>query len=123
MQVSDIVAKTPIQGHFGDLDNQKDFSDKDSGKRYSLPVSHLNVSSQFIISYIKVDVLEDKLKSAPGDKSYEIHRYENEGHGYMNHDEWTMDQYKKMGFPGDFNDKTRDLTWTRVTEFLKKYLY
>mmetsp|Transcript_8582 Transcript_8582/g.20670 ORF Transcript_8582/g.20670 Transcript_8582/m.20670 type:complete len:239 (-) Transcript_8582:68-784(-) len=98
--VGDIVAKTPIQGHFGDLDNFAGFSDKAS-----------------------VDALEAKLKAAPGDKPFEICRYEKEGHAFMNHDEFSMAQVKKLGFPGAFAQEDRDLAWSRLSEFLKKHLF
>ncbi|KAL3934209.1 MAG: hypothetical protein SGBAC_010021 [Bacillariaceae sp.] len=97
--VADIVSKTPIQGHFGDLDHFAGFSDKPS-----------------------VDALEATLKGASGDMPFEIHRYENEGHAFMNHDEFSMAQVKKLGFPGAFAQEDRDLAWSRLTEFLKKNL-
>lgn len=87
-------------GHFGDLDHFAGFSDKPS-----------------------VDALEAKLKAASGDKPFEILRYEKEGHAFMNHDEFSMAQVKKLGFPGAFAQEDRDLAWSRLSEFLKKNLF
>lgn len=98
--VADIVAKSPIQGHFGDLDHFAGFSDKHS-----------------------VDALEAKLKAASGDKPFEICRYEKEGHAFMNHDAFSMAQVKKLGFPGAFAEEDRALAWSRLSEFLKKNLF
>mmetsp|Transcript_3481 Transcript_3481/g.5304 ORF Transcript_3481/g.5304 Transcript_3481/m.5304 type:complete len:239 (-) Transcript_3481:289-1005(-) len=98
--VGDIHAKTPIQGHYGDLDAMEGFSCKHS-----------------------VNTLEEKLKSAAGDKPFELFRYEKEGHAFMNHDEFSVGQIKKLEFPGEFSDKTRELAWGRVSEFMKANLY
>jgi dienelactone hydrolase len=70
-----------------------------------------------------VDALEEKLKAASGDKPFEICRYEKEGHAFMNHDEFSMTQIKKLEFPGAFAEESRELGWSRVSEFLKKHLY
>lgn len=87
-------------GHFGDIDHFKGFSDKPS-----------------------VDALEATLAAGTGDKPFEICRYEKEGHAFMNHDEFSMAQVKKLGFPGAFAEEDRELAWSRVSEFLKKYLF
>lgn len=98
--VGDIPTKSPIQGHFGLLDAMKDFSDAEAVKN-----------------------LEEKLKASIGDKPFEIHSYETEGHAFMNHDQWSMNMVKKLEFPGSFSQASRDLAWERVESFLKKHLY
>lgn len=69
-----------------------------------------------------VDKMEESLKNAPGDKEVEIFRYPREGHAFMNTDDFSVEQRKALNFPGDFDPKTQELAWERVSGFLKKHL-
>lgn len=98
--VADIKKKTPVQGHYGDMDNMAGFSDKAAA-----------------------DKLEETLKGAEGDKDVEIFHYEKEGHAFMNTSEFSKEQRKALNFPGEYTDESRELAWTRLTEFMKKHLF
>jgi carboxymethylenebutenolidase len=98
--VSVIPTKTPIQGHYGDLDPMEGFSDKAA-----------------------VDKLEQALQNANGDKEVEIFHYEKEGHAFMNTDDFSVEQRKVLYFPGDFDPTTQELGWDRLSSFLKKHLF
>jgi carboxymethylenebutenolidase len=98
--VAVIPSKTPVQGHFGDLDPLENFSDKASATK-----------------------LEETLKAASGDKEVEIFHYEKEGHAFMNTDDFSVEQRKALHFPGDFDPKTQELAWGRLSDFLRKNLF
>eukprot|EP00567_Pseudictyota_dubia_P013210 CAMPEP_0197438958 /NCGR_PEP_ID=MMETSP1175-20131217/5814_1 /TAXON_ID=1003142 /ORGANISM="Triceratium dubium, Strain CCMP147" /LENGTH=237 /DNA_ID=CAMNT_0042968779 /DNA_START=91 /DNA_END=804 /DNA_ORIENTATION=- len=100
--VATIRSKTPIQGHFGDLDGFEGFT---------CPKS--------------VAALEEKLGAAKGDdlKPCEILHYEKEGHAFMNTDAFSVEQRKALNFPGDFDPETQKLAWSRLSDFLKKNLF
>jgi len=88
--------KIPVQGHFGDLDGLKGFSDKEA-----------------------VDVLEGKLKK--GGVSFETHRYPTQGHAFMNDTEWSFQKRKEQGFP-PYDEKVVKLAWERLLTFFNKHL-
>jgi carboxymethylenebutenolidase len=98
--VSVIKSRTPVQGHYGELDPMEGLADKPTA-----------------------DKLEETLKNAPGNKEVEIFHYEKEGHAFMNTNDFEVEQRKALNFPGDFDPKTQELAWERVAGFLKKNLY
>lgn len=98
--VGTIKSKTPLQGHFGDLDPLEGFSDKQA-----------------------VQQLESTLEAASGNQPYEIFHYEKEGHAFMNTDEFSVTQRKALNFPGDFDPQTQELAWNRLATFMKQHLF
>lgn len=98
--VAVIPAKTPVQGHYGDMDAMKGFSCKESA-----------------------DKLEETLKTAAGDKEIVIYHYPTEGHAFMNNDKFSKEQRALLKFPGEYTDEARELAWSRLAEFLKKHLF
>lgn len=98
--VAEIRAKTPVQGHYGDMDAMKGFSCKESA-----------------------DKLEETLKSAAGDKDYMIYHYPTEGHAFMNDHAFSKEQRELLKFPGEYTKEARELAWNRLAEFLKKHLF
>ena len=100
--VGEIVSKqkTPLQGHFGDLD----------------PIAGVDKAS--------VDLFQAILTRADPEKKYwELHRYEKESHAFMNTDEFSMLQRKLMKFDdGAFDPETQALAWSRLFDFMKKHL-
>ncbi|KAL7559182.1 hypothetical protein ACA910_013190 [Epithemia clementina (nom. ined.)] len=101
--VGDIVSskKTPVQGHFGDLDPLEGFSDKGA-----------------------VNQLEATLSKADPDKKlWELYRYEKESHAFMNTDEFSASQRAPMKFDaGAFDPETQALAWSRLFDFMKKHV-
>lgn len=94
-----IPTKTPYQGHFGDLDPMEGFCDKPT-----------------------VDAMEEKFKKSDAKFTFEVFRYEKEGHAFMNTDEFSVTQRKALNFPGDFDPETQKLAWSRLFDFMKKNL-
>ena len=101
--VGDIVTekKTPVQGHFGDLDPLAGFTDKAA-----------------------VDGLVENLSKADPDKKlWEIYRYDKESHAFMNTDEFSVSQRAPMKFDaGAFDPETQALAWSRMFDFVKKHV-
>ncbi|CDH54501.1 protein usf [Lichtheimia corymbifera JMRC:FSU:9682] len=91
--------RTAIQGHFGGKDTMKGFSDPDAA-----------------------DALEFNLKSNnAGD--VQIYRYPDQGHAFLNDDDWSIEKRKELGFvdknidPKSAEVKVRDLAWSRISQF------
>lgn len=76
-QLADVsTTKVPLQLHFGNLDDIKGFSDCEVLIRENPRHLSDNLHEQ------AVDGLDAKLKS--GNVSYELHRYDNAHHAFMN---------------------------------------
>eukprot|EP00160_Parvularia_atlantis_P016017 Unigene4870_Nuclearia_a/m.14898 Unigene4870_Nuclearia_a/g.14898 ORF Unigene4870_Nuclearia_a/g.14898 Unigene4870_Nuclearia_a/m.14898 type:complete len:250 (-) Unigene4870_Nuclearia_a:53-802(-) len=94
-QLADLsTVKCPIQGHYGALDN--------------------------FIPLDKVEQLEASLKASG--VHYELFRYDGQGHAFLNELEWSDEARVKIGQPPR-DQKAIDLAWSRVTEFLQRYLH
>jgi carboxymethylenebutenolidase len=89
--------KVPVQGHFGELDGHKGFSDQDA-----------------------VEELTGKLERAW--VPHEIYSYPGVGHAFMNKQEgWYADQAKKMSLP-EYNPEAAKLAFERATTFFQTHL-
>ena len=98
--VAVIRDKSPVQGHYGDMDHMAGFSDKEAASK-----------------------LEETLKKAKGDKEVDIFHYEKEGHAFMNDNEFSKEQIGILKFPGEYTAESRELAWSRLSGFLKKHLF
>lgn len=89
-------AKVPLQGHFGESDPMKGFSDPEAAH-----------------------ALEAKLKEAGVDN--EVYIYPGQGHAFMNASEAGIE--RKVGQGNPPHDQTAvDLAWSRVEAWFGKYL-
>jgi len=96
-QLADPVeAKVPVQAHFGENDNLKGISDKETAK-----------------------ALEEKLKKA--NVPSEVYIYPNVGHAFMNSSPEGIERKKATGF-GEHQQEAVDLAWSRFDAWFKKYL-
>ncbi|KAI8337591.1 dienelactone hydrolase [Chlamydoabsidia padenii] len=102
--VREITTVTPVQGHFGGKDTLKGLSDP-----------------------IAADALEFKLKTYNTAEST-IYRYPEQGHAFLNDEEWSVEQRKELGFvdksidPKTTEEQVRDLAWSRITSFFVQHL-
>ncbi|ORY97394.1 dienelactone hydrolase [Syncephalastrum racemosum] len=102
--VRNITKVTPVQGHFGGKDEMKGFSDPDAADALEF---ELNIS---------------KLQPA------EVYRYPEQGHAFMNDDDWSIEKRKELGFvdktsePKEQEKTVRDLAWSRISEFFVTHL-
>eukprot|EP01018_Ginkgo_biloba_P010014 Gb_31667 [translate_table: standard] len=90
------LAKSPVQAHFGELDNFVGFSDLTAAKS-----------------------LDEKLKASG--VPYEVHIYPGNGHAFMNCSPEAIKRKKEMGFT-DHDQATVDLAWSRFRSWMKNYL-
>ena len=72
--------------------------------------------------FYAADALEFNLKSNnAGD--VQIYRYPDQGHAFLNNDDWSIEKRKELGFvnkdidPKTAEAKVRDLAWTRISQF------
>ncbi|KAK3040447.1 hypothetical protein RJ639_028696 [Escallonia herrerae] len=89
-------AKSPVQAHFGELDNFVGFSDVTAGK-----------------------ALEEKLKAAG--VPHEVHYYPGIAHAFMNTSPDAVERRKKMGMTDD-NQAAAELAWSRFQSWMSQYL-
>ncbi|KAK3020417.1 hypothetical protein RJ639_047723 [Escallonia herrerae] len=89
-------AKSPVQAHFGELDNFVGFSDVTAGK-----------------------ALEEKLKAAG--VPHEVHYYPGVAHAFMNTSPDAVERRKKMGMTDD-NQAAAELAWSRFRSWMSQYL-
>ncbi|KAF7731885.1 hypothetical protein EC973_007716 [Apophysomyces ossiformis] len=101
--VRTITKATPVQGHFGGLDKMKGFSDPAAA-----------------------DALEFQLFNNKGVEAT-IYRYPDQGHAFLNDNEWSIEQRKVLGFidkkadPKKDEQSVRDLAWSRIYEFFSRH--
>ncbi|KAI9010379.1 dienelactone hydrolase [Phycomyces nitens] len=102
LDVTKISGDTAVQGHFGGLDNEVGFSDPPSARQ-----------------------LEKDVANA---KDVHIYNYPEQGHGFLNYDDWSvsirkdMDMLPKDADPVNEEKAVRDLAWSRVFNFFDKHL-
>ncbi|KAI8081278.1 dienelactone hydrolase [Halteromyces radiatus] len=102
--VRDITTVTPVQGHFGGKDTMKGFSDPEAA-----------------------DALEFNLRIHKTAESI-IYRYPEQGHAFMNDEEWSIEQRKNLGFVDKTSDpkvteqQVRELAWSRINSFFVQHL-
>ncbi|KAI8377585.1 dienelactone hydrolase [Radiomyces spectabilis] len=102
--VRKITKITPVQGHFGGKDKMAGFSDPGAA-----------------------DALEFNLHSNKAADAT-IYRYPEQGHAFMNDDDWSINQRKELGFVDRNVDvrtaekAARDLAWSRIFDFFVKNL-
>ncbi|KAJ7243629.1 hypothetical protein O6H91_Y433500 [Diphasiastrum complanatum] len=89
-------AKTPVQGHFGELDNMAGFSDVEAAKS-----------------------LEAKLQAAG--VPYEIYIYPNNGHAFMNSSPDAINRKIECGF-AEHDPEAVKIAWSRFDEWFGKYI-
>uniref|UniRef100_A0A0D6R4Q9 Dienelactone hydrolase domain-containing protein n=1 Tax=Araucaria cunninghamii TaxID=56994 RepID=A0A0D6R4Q9_ARACU len=89
--------KSPVQAHFGELDNLVGFSDVTAAK-----------------------ALEEKLKASG--VPYEVHIYPGKGHAFMNSSHEAVKRKVELGF-GEHDPAAVDLAWSRFQSWMKKYLW
>lgn len=88
--------KTPVQAHFGELDNFVGFSDITAAK-----------------------ALDEKLKVSG--VPHEVHIYPGIGHAFMNRSEEGVKRRKSMGME-DEDEAAVELAWSRFTSWMSRYL-
>ncbi|KAI8884220.1 dienelactone hydrolase [Backusella circina FSU 941] len=97
-----IIKETAIQGHFAGKDTMAGFSDPAAA-----------------------DQLEANLKNA---KDVIIHRYPEQGHAFLNDDDWSIEKRKELGFvqkeiePRSAEQAVRDEAWERIYSYFIKHL-
>ncbi|KAI9256576.1 dienelactone hydrolase [Phascolomyces articulosus] len=102
--VRTITKKTPVQGHFGGQDKMAGFSDPAAA-----------------------DALEFNLK-ANSLTDVEIFRYPDQGHAFLNDQDWNIEKRKELGFiskdvdPKQTEADVRLLAWDRINKFFIKNL-
>ncbi|KAL0074369.1 putative carboxymethylenebutenolidase [Phycomyces blakesleeanus] len=102
LDVTHISKDTAVQGHFGGQDNQIGFSDPPSARQLELDVANT--------------------------KDVHIYTYPDQGHGFLNVDDWSISVRKDMDMVAKDSDPVkeekpiRDLAWSRVFEFFDKHL-
>ncbi|CDS06054.1 hypothetical protein LRAMOSA08582 [Lichtheimia ramosa] len=100
--VSKITSATAVQGHFGGKDAMAGFSDPAAA-----------------------DALENNLKSA---SDVTIYRYPDQGHAFLNDDDWSIEKRKELGFvdkdiePRSAEQAIRDEAWSRINAYFIKHL-
>ncbi|KAL1931052.1 hypothetical protein VTP01DRAFT_10189 [Rhizomucor pusillus] len=100
--VTKITNATAVQGHFGGKDSMAGFSDPAAA-----------------------DALEAKLKNA---SDVTIYRYPEQGHAFLNDDDWSIEKRKELGFvdksiePVSAEQAVRDTAWNRIYSFFIKHL-
>ncbi|KAI9495369.1 dienelactone hydrolase [Zychaea mexicana] len=100
--VTKITSATAIQGHFGGKDTMEGFSDPAAANK-----------------------LEVNLKSA---SDVNIYRYPEQGHAFLNDDDWSIEKRKELGFvdkniePRSQEQAIRDEAWSRIYTYLIKHL-
>ncbi|SAM07227.1 hypothetical protein [Absidia glauca] len=73
------------------------------------------------------DALEFNLKTYNTAEST-IYRYPEQGHAFLNDEEWSVEQRKALGFvdkasdPKTSEQQVRDLAWSRITSFFVQHL-
>lgn len=71
------------------------------------------------------DALEAKLKNA---SDVTIYRYPEQGHAFLNDDDWSIEKRKELGFvdksiePVSAEQAVRDTAWNRIYSFFIKHL-
>lgn len=94
-----VTTRTPVQAHFGGKDTHKGFSDPTAA-----------------------DSLEFNLYTNKAAYA-EVFRYPEQGHAFLNDDEWSIQKRKELGFVDKNTDPlkdeqdVRDLAWSRITQF------
>lgn len=104
VDLSNIAVKTPVQGHFGNEDNMIGISD---------PNAASSLERQLEEGVERYDI---------NNYDIQIYRYDNEGHGFLNDEEWALKMRKELGFAGGDNQEVKDMAWKRIYEFFNKYL-
>ncbi|KAI9322113.1 dienelactone hydrolase [Dichotomocladium elegans] len=100
--VSKITSATAVQGHFGGKDGLAGFSDPSAA-----------------------DSLEKNLKHA---SDVIIYRYPEQGHAFLNDDDWSIEKRKELGFvdkniePLSAEQAVRDEAWSRIYAYFIKHL-
>ncbi|KAI8144639.1 dienelactone hydrolase [Fennellomyces sp. T-0311] len=100
--VSKITSATAVQGHFGGQDKMEGFSDPAAANK-----------------------LEASLKNA---SDVNIYRYADQGHAFLNTDDWSVEKRKELGFvskdidPVSYEQSIRDEAWSRIYTFFIKHL-
>ncbi|XP_057427543.1 uncharacterized protein LOC130720857 [Lotus japonicus] len=96
------LADSPLQAHFGELDNFVGFSDVKTAKKF---VEELKMGES----------IEDPI--AP----YEVHIYPGVGHAFMNRSPEGIKRRNNMELPHD-DEAAVQLAWSRVETWMTKYL-
>ncbi|KAI8060061.1 dienelactone hydrolase [Gongronella butleri] len=95
--VTKLTDATAVQGHFGGKDNLAGFSDAAAADALEKRLAHL--------------------------KDCTIYRYPEQGHAFLNDDDWAISKRKELGFvskdidPKADEQSVRDLAWTRIMGF------
>ncbi|CAG8450464.1 6714_t:CDS:2 [Diversispora eburnea] len=104
VDISNIAIKTPVQGHFGKEDKLTGFSDPNAANSFERRLRE-GVERFDVMNY-----------------DIQIYRYDNEGHAFLNDEEWSLNKRKELGYAGGENQEVKDLAWKRIYEFFNKYL-
>ncbi|CAO3635490.1 unnamed protein product [Cunninghamella blakesleeana] len=100
--VTKITDATAVQGHFGGQDGLTGFSDPAAADDLQKRLSHL--------------------------KEATVYRYPQQGHAFLNEDDWAISKRKELGFVAKDSDpkldeqSVRDLAWSRISAFLVAHL-
>ncbi|KAI9010378.1 dienelactone hydrolase [Phycomyces nitens] len=100
--VKKITKATSVQGHFGGKDQIEGFSDPVSARK------------------LEVDVA--------GANDVHIYHYPDQGHAFLNDDEWSIAKRKEIGMvdktidPLKDEKPIRDLAWSRIFDYFDKHL-
>ncbi|KAG2218248.1 hypothetical protein INT45_006249 [Circinella minor] len=100
--VTKITSATAVQGHFGGKDAMEGFSDPAAANK-----------------------LEHDLKNA---SDVNIYRYPEQGHAFLNDDDWSIEKRKELGFvdkdiePRSHEQAIRDEAWNRIYTYFIKHL-
>ncbi|KAJ3092410.1 hypothetical protein HK102_007607 [Quaeritorhiza haematococci] len=108
--LSKIPLKTPVQAHFGKLDNMKGFSDLDTAKKVE---EKWNAAIQ-LHGGVHAQGLH-KLEA-------KVYNYEGQGHAFMNDNEWSRKKRQELGFAGEFDQVLVNRAWKRVFDFFTEHL-
>lgn len=63
-----------------------------------------------------------------GAKDVQIYRYPDQGHAFLNDDDWSIEKRKELGFcekdlePVSQEQAVRDLAWGRIYKYFEKHL-
>ncbi|KAI8806895.1 dienelactone hydrolase family-domain-containing protein [Cladochytrium replicatum] len=110
IDVSEIPIRTPVQGHFGELDDFKGFADPETARALERKWA-------------------DAIRTHGGVHAQGLHKleanvfiYPGQGHAFMNDLKKYQDLRKELKFKGDFDRHFVDGVWGNVFEFLREHL-